>query len=81
MASHIADIERELKDDTESNLRTYRNEVTEWLNRNIVMRHSYSEGAIEYSLSGDKEIAEAVKLLATPAEYNEILTSRDTQRK
>ena len=81
LASHIADIERELKDDTESNLRTYRKEVTEWLNRNIVMRYSYSEGAIEYSLRDDKEIAEAVKLLANPAEYNEILTSRDTQRK
>ena len=81
LASHIADIERELKDDTESNLRTYRKEVTEWLNRNIVMRYSYSEGAIEYSLRDDKEIAEAVKLLSNPAEYNEILTSRDTQRK
>ena len=81
LASRIAEMEREVKDDTESNLRTYRREVTDWLNRNIVMRYNYSEGAIEYSLMGDKEVAAAVKLLADTAEYNEILTSRDTQRK
>ena len=80
-AGYLADIERELKDNTESNLRTYRNEIVESLNSNIVMRYNYSEGAIENSLTTDKEVAEAVRLLANLAEYNEILSSRDTQRK
>ena len=81
LANHIEDIEKELKDDTESNLRTYRDEIVESLNGNIILRYYYSEGAIEHSLPEDKEVAAAVNLLANPAEYGEILSSRDTRRK
>ena len=81
LAAHIEDIEKELKDDTESNLHTYRDEIVESLNGNIVLRYFYSEGAIEHSLPADKEVAAAINLLANPAEYSEILSSRDTRRK
>ena len=81
LAKHIAEIERELKDDTESNLRSYRDEIVESLNNNIVLRYYYSEGVIEHSLSADKEVLAAVELLANRAEYAEILSSRDTRRK
>ena len=81
LATHITTIEKELRDDTESNLRTYRDEIVESLNNNIVMRYHYSEGAIKHSLSEDKEVKAAVKLLANPDEYRDILTSRDTRRK
>ena len=81
LAGHIETIERELKDDTESNLRTYRDEIVESLNSNIVMRYYYSEGAIEHSLREDKEVGAAVELLANMAEYEDILSSRDTRRK
>ena len=81
LAAHIEDIEKELKDDTESNLRTYRDEIVESLNGNIVLRYFYSEGAIEHSLPADKEVAAAINLLANPVEYSEILSSRDTRRK
>ena len=81
MEKHIADIESGLKDDTESNLRTYRDEIVESLNSHIVLRYKYSEGAVEHSLEEDKEVAEAVKLLGNLSEYREILSSRDTRRK
>lgn len=81
MEKHIADIESGLKDDTESNLRTYRDEIVESLNSHIVLRYKYSEGAVEHSLEEDKEVAEAVKLLGNLSEYHEILSSRDTRRK
>ncbi len=81
MEKHIADIESGLKDDTESNLRTYRDEIVESLNSHIVLRYKYSEGAVEHSLEEDKEVAEAVKLLGDLSEYREILSSRDTRRK
>lgn len=81
LSTHIADLEAELKDDTESNLRTYRDEIVETLNGNIVLRYGYSEGAIAYSLPEDKEVAAAVNLLANTKEYDEILSSRDTRRK
>ncbi|MBQ3259917.1 MAG: PDZ domain-containing protein [Alistipes sp.] len=81
MEKHIADIESGLKDDTESNLRTYRDEIVESLNSHIVLRYKYSEGAVEHSLVEDKEVAEAVKLLGNLSEYHEILSSRDTRRK
>lgn len=81
LATHIATIEQELKDDTESNLRTYRDEIVESLNSNIVMRYHYSEGAIKHSLGSDKEVKAAMELLANPTEYRQILSSRDTRRK
>ncbi len=81
LAAHITELESELRDDTESNLRTYRDEIVESLNSNIIMRYYYSEGAIEHSLSEDKEIVAAVALLGNPAEYSEILATRDTLRK
>jgi carboxyl-terminal processing protease len=81
LAAHIATMERELKDDTESNLRTYRDEIVESLNSNIVIRYHYSAGAIEHSLPEDKEVMAAVTLLTDLTEYNQILASRDTRRK
>lgn len=80
-AQQIADIEQRLKDDTESNLRTYRDDIIESLNSHIVMRYNYAEGAAEHSLTNDREVAEAVRLLNNLDEYREILSSRDTRRK
>ena len=36
-----------LKDDTQTNLETYRTQVVETINNDIVMRHGYQAGVIE----------------------------------
>ena len=74
-------VEAELKDDTQTNLETYRTQVVETINNDIVMRHGYQAGVIEHSLSGDKEVKKAVEVLGDPAEYARITREQDTQRK
>lgn len=74
-------IDNGLKDDKRNNLETFRKEITEQINQNIVLRYAYAEGVIANSLKGDKEIQEAVKLLSDKAEYNRIVTEQNTPRK
>lgn len=74
-------LERELKDDTQTNLETYRKEITEMIENDIVLRHNYAAGVIEHNLADDPEIRRAAEILDNPAEYKRIVTSQDTQRK
>lgn len=74
-------IDNGLKDDKRNNLETFRKEITEQINQNIVLRYAYAEGVIANSLKGDNEIQEAVKLLSDKAEYNRIVTEQNTPRK
>ena len=74
-------IDKGLKDDKRSNLETFRKEITEQINQNIVLRYAYSKGVIINSLKDDHELAAAKALLADKAEYERILTKQDTERK
>lgn len=74
-------IDKGLRDDKRSNLETFRKEIIEQINQNIVLRYAYAEGVIANSLSDDKEIGEAVKILSDKAEYQRITTEQNTQRK
>lgn len=73
-------LEAELKDDTQTNLVTYRKEVMKTINDDIVLRYGYSAGMIEHSLKEDAEVAEAVKVLRDTTEYRRIITRQDTRR-
>ena len=74
-------VEAELKDDTQTNLETYRKEIVETINNDIVMRHGYSEGVIEHSLKDDPEVLRATEILGDGAEYTRIVTEQDTPHK
>ena len=74
-------IDKGLRDDKQSNLETFRKEIIEQINQNIVLRYAYAEGVIANSLSSDKEIEEAIKILSDKAEYERITTKQDTLRK
>ncbi|MBR2217928.1 MAG: S41 family peptidase [Alistipes sp.] len=74
-------VEAELKDDTQTNLETYRKQVVEAINNDIVMRYGYQAGVIEHSLPGDKEVKQAIGVLENPEEYARITREQDTQRK
>ena len=77
----LATIDKGLNDDKRSNLETFRKEIEEQINQNIVLRYAYASGVIANSLAGDEEVQEAVKLLADKTEYERITTKQDTQRK
>ena len=74
-------VEAELKDDTRTNLETYREQVVDAINNDIVLRHGYTAGVIEHALPGDREVTEAVAVLRDSAEYARITREQDTRRK
>ncbi len=81
LAEEFSQLAEELKDDTQTNLDTYRNEVISAINQDIVLRHGYTAGVIENSLRNDKEVRLAVTILDDPAEYTKILSEQDTARR
>ncbi len=81
LAADLKRMSEELKDDTQSNLATYRDQLVESINTNLIQRHAYTEGVVAHSLLTDKEVQRAVELLNDPAEYRRILTEQDTQKK
>lgn len=74
-------IDKGLRDDKQSNLKTFRKEIVEQINQNIVLRYAYAEGVIANSLRDDEEVQEAIKILSDGAEYKRITTEQDTPRK
>lgn len=81
MEEQITTLEEALKDDTQTNIRTYRNEIAESITGDIVLRHAYQAGVIENSLTDDREVLRAIELLRDTTEYHRILREQDTARK
>ena len=77
----IETLEANLKDDTQTNLETYREQVIEAINNDIVLRHGYQAGVIEHSLGSDAEVKRALEVLGNPEEYARITSEQDTARK
>ncbi len=81
VANEIEELEANLKDDTESNLETYRKEIIEHINSNIVLRKGYSAGVIRHSLHSDSEVAVAIDILLDEDRYNNLLLSDHQKEK
>lgn len=79
-AEDLKQIESKLKDQKADNLRHYRREITDLINSDVVLRHNYYEGVVEYNLRSDSTVKKAVELLRDGERYKEILTKQDTQR-
>ena len=79
--AEIAKMEQALKDDKTTNFETYKEQLIESINTNIIQRHGYMEGVIAHSLSSDQDVKRAVELLSNPEEYRRILREQDTLKK
>ena len=81
LKERFAEMKEGLEDDTASNLETYRREVVEAIENDIVLRHAYAAGLIARSLVDDREAARAVEVLRDGDEYARITREQDTARK
>ena len=79
-AEDLKQIESKLKDQKMDNLRHYRAEITDLINSDVVLRHNYYEGVVEYNLRSDSVVWKAVELLRDGERYGKILKEQDTQR-
>lgn len=77
----VEQLKSELKDDKLSNMQTYREEIIDALNSDIVLRHAYSEGVQERIAATDEEVDRAIELILNPEEYRRILESQDVEKR
>ena len=69
----VETLRSQLKDDKMSNMQTYREEIVDALNSDIVLRYAYQQGVQERMAASDKEVNEAVELILDKAKYWAIL--------
>ncbi len=79
LEEEIARLESQLRDAKLTNLATYPGELTDAINSDVVLRHSYVEGVVEHGLTDDREVAEAVRLLDEPAQLARMLSPEVAQ--
>lgn len=73
LKGEIEELEANLKDDKATNLETYRQEIVESINAEIVLRHGYAAGVTEHNLVSDPEVREAADLIADTERYHGLL--------
>lgn len=77
----VEQLKAQLKDDKLSNMQTYRDEIIDALNSDIVLRHAYNEGMQERIAATDEEVDRAIELILNTEEYQRILTSQDVEKR
>ena len=77
----VEQLKSQLKDDKLSNMQTYRGEIVDALNSDIVMRHAYNAGVQERIAATDEEVDRAIELILNAEEYQRILTSQDVDKR
>jgi carboxyl-terminal processing protease len=70
-----------LADDNRANLRLYRAELSGLIEDAIILRSHHSRGVRQHNLATDKALERALEVLGDGAQYRDILTNRDTERK
>ena len=78
---YLEGIEANLDDDVRAGLQLYRQELTELIENEIVLRSAYNAGVVEHNMAKDPDVREALAVLNDPERYREILASKDTDRK
>lgn len=79
-AEDLKQIESKLKDQKMDNLQNYRAEIESLITADIVLRHNYQEGVVEYNLTKDSTVMKAADLLRDAERYAKILQEQDTEK-
>ncbi len=69
-------LEKELNHTLDQDLVTFRSEITELLEDEILSRYFYEEGSIEWSLKTDEQVKKAIEILNNRNNYNSILQGK-----
>lgn len=70
-----------IKDDKMSNMETYRQEIIDALNADIILRYAYRSGVQENLAANDEVVDRAIELLLDTEEYERILREQDLERR
>lgn len=81
ISAELSEIENKIKDDKDSDLKEFKDDIVRLLESEIILRYHYADGVTRHNIPNDQEIIEALRVLGNKDLYHEILSSRDTQRK
>lgn len=81
IAQAMSQIESQLQDDKISNLVTYKKEIMQTINADIVLRYAYAAGRTENSLGYDNGVKAAIEMLSDSEGMAKILREQDTAKK
>jgi carboxyl-terminal processing protease len=79
-AEELKQIASKLKDQKLDNLHNYRAEIENLINADVVLRHNYQQGVVEYNVVRDSTVLKAVDLLRDGERYAKILREQDTEK-
>ncbi|MBQ5704240.1 MAG: S41 family peptidase [Alistipes sp.] len=79
-AEELKQIASKLKDQKLDNLHNYRAEIENLINADVVLRHNYQQGVVEYNVVRDSAVLKAVDLLRDGERYARILQEQDTEK-
>ncbi|MBN2682192.1 MAG: S41 family peptidase [Bacteroidales bacterium] len=71
--SEFGALKEKLAHDPQKDLNTFKNEITELLNEEIISRYYYQKGRLKMQLRNDPEVVEAVKIIEDKEKYKKIL--------
>lgn len=77
--NEFAALEKGLSIDLKKDLDKFSDDIRDLLKDEIVSRYYYQKGAIIASMSSDKEVKNATKLLSNPSEYRQLLSALNTK--
>jgi carboxyl-terminal processing protease len=72
----FTNLEKELNHTLDQDLVTFRTEITDLLEDEILSRYFYEEGSIEWSLKTDEQVIKAIDILNNRNSYNSILQGK-----
>lgn len=68
-------LEAKLVPNLDRDLETFKEEITQQINTEIIRRYYYQKGVTKYDLKNDEDLARAIEVLNDTPKYNEILSS------
>jgi carboxyl-terminal processing protease len=69
-------LQKDLNHTLDQDLTTFRNEITDLLEDEILSRYFYEEGSIAWSVKNDEQVLKAVDILNKKEDYNSILQGK-----
>ncbi|MEL6864980.1 MAG: S41 family peptidase [Bacteroidota bacterium] len=73
IGSEIEAIEAKIKQEKKNDLQTYKADIVDMIEKEIVSRYYYQKGKIQIGLKNDQEVAEAIKMINDETAYKSIL--------
>jgi carboxyl-terminal processing protease len=73
--NQIVSLKTQVSHNKEKDLQTFKDEIKEYLEEEIVSRYYYQKGTVEASFDNDEDVQAALKVFNNPAEFSKILVT------